>query len=194
MFIIRILAKAYLRDVPVGRCDRSLARSAWKTPSPKRPSRRVRCDLRRCAHRFDDWRRVFSLPQETPRTFRREIPLGLAAPDHTVPYGTVLSRDAFPGTSCQATIVLSLRDALADISQLHLAKAYCEMSRRENTAHISMRNTCGIRCARSYRTLRDGSFEGRFPRHFMPGYDRCCPYVTRFQTFRNSIKLVVSAT
>src|SRR4029077_19741837 len=25
-----------------------------------------------------------------------------AAPDHTVPYGTVLSRDAFPGTSCQA--------------------------------------------------------------------------------------------
>ena len=38
------------------------------------------------------------------RTFRRETPLGLAAPDHTVPYGTVLSRDAFPGTSCQATI------------------------------------------------------------------------------------------
>src|ERR1700722_575546 len=25
-------------------------------------------------------------------------------PDHTVPYGTVLWRDAFPGTSCQATI------------------------------------------------------------------------------------------
>ncbi len=23
-----------------------------------------------------------------------------------------------------------------------------------------------------YRTLRDGSFEGRFPRHFVPGYDR----------------------
>src|SRR6202790_5899237 len=35
---------------------------------------------------------------------RKLIPLGLAAPDHTVPYGTVLSRDAFPGTSCQATI------------------------------------------------------------------------------------------
>ncbi|HKM59137.1 MAG TPA: hypothetical protein VJX28_10330, partial [Chthoniobacterales bacterium] len=31
-------------------------------------------------------------------------PLGLAAPDHTVPYGTILSRDAVPGTSCQATI------------------------------------------------------------------------------------------
>jgi hypothetical protein len=38
------------------------------------------------------------------RTFRRKISVGLAAPDHTVPYGTVLSRDAFPGTSCQATI------------------------------------------------------------------------------------------
>src|SRR5271170_3130365 len=35
---------------------------------------------------------------------RREIPLRLVTPDHTVPYGTVLSRDAFPGTSCQATI------------------------------------------------------------------------------------------
>src|SRR6202043_1039931 len=41
---------------------------------------------------------------ETRRTCRREIPLGFAAPDHTVPCGTVLSRDAFPGTSCQATI------------------------------------------------------------------------------------------
>src|SRR5208337_300543 len=47
--------------------------------------------------------------------------------------------------------------------------------------------TSGISCARSYRTLRDGSFEGRFPRHFVPGYDRCCPYGTRLQTFRNSI-------
>ena len=28
----------------------------------------------------------------------------LARPDQTVPYGTVLSRDAVPGTSCQATI------------------------------------------------------------------------------------------
>src|ERR1700675_512785 len=48
-------------------------------------------------------------------------------------------------------------------------------------------------CARLYRTLRDGSFEGRFPRHFVPGYDRCCPYGTRLQTFRNSIYLVLFA-
>jgi len=53
-------------------------------------------------HRFDDW---------SDETFRREIiALRVAAPAHTVPYGTVLSRDAFPGTSCLATIVLSLRD------------------------------------------------------------------------------------
>jgi hydroxyacylglutathione hydrolase len=43
---------------------------------------------------------------------RREIPLGCLGycADHTVPYGTVLSGDAFPGTSCLATIMLSLRD------------------------------------------------------------------------------------
>ena len=34
---------------------------------------------------------------------------------------------------------------------------------------------CGISCARSYRTLRDGSLEGRFPRHFVPGYDQLVP-------------------
>jgi hypothetical protein len=33
-------------------------------------------------------------------------------PDHTVPYGTVLWVGAFPGTSCQATIMLSLRDEI----------------------------------------------------------------------------------
>jgi hypothetical protein len=102
-----------LRNVPEGRCDRSQARSAWESATPKEPSRRVRCDSRRCAHRFDDYfwptRQFLSMANtfwclKTRRRFRREIPLGLAAPDQTVPYGTVLSRDAFPGTSCQATI------------------------------------------------------------------------------------------
>src|SRR5579864_1167382 len=40
-----------LRNVPEGRCDRSLARSAWDSATPKEPSRRVRCDSRRFAHR-----------------------------------------------------------------------------------------------------------------------------------------------
>ena len=43
----------------------------------------------------------------------------------------------------------------------------------------STRNTSGISRARSYRTLRDGSFAGPFTRHFVPGYDRCRPYGTR---------------
>jgi hypothetical protein len=38
------------------------------------------------------------------------LDVGLAAPDHTVPYGTVLLGDAFPSTSCLATIMLSLWD------------------------------------------------------------------------------------
>ena len=46
---------------------------------------------------------------------------------------------------------------------------------KETGRYISTRNTCGISCARSYRTLRDGSFDGRFPRHFVPGYDQPVP-------------------
>jgi hypothetical protein len=49
--------------VPEGRCDRSLARSAWDSATPEEPSRRVRCDSCRCEHRSDDWR------DETGRTF-----------------------------------------------------------------------------------------------------------------------------
>src|SRR5580693_2629650 len=40
-----------------------------------------------------------------------------------------------------------------------------------------------ISCARSYRTLRDGSFDGRFPRHFVPGYDRVVPTGRAFRHF-----------
>jgi hypothetical protein len=31
-----------------------------------------------------------------------------------------------------------------------------------------------------------------FPRHFVPGYDRGCPYGTRCQTFRNSFSSALS--
>jgi hypothetical protein len=62
-----------LLPVPEGRSDRSLARSAWDSTTSKEPSRRVRCDSRRYARRFDDWSE-----------------LGLRS-THTVPYGTVLS-------------------------------------------------------------------------------------------------------
>jgi hypothetical protein len=126
-------------DVPEGRCDRSLARSAWESPTPKDPSCRARCDSGRCTH--ESIENVFGLPwaawaaslsrmepsitalaasqtisisvsrsfrkrsiplssssnnigpfekiswppKEARGTFRREISMGLAAPDHTVP-------------------------------------------------------------------------------------------------------------
>jgi hypothetical protein len=70
--------------VPEGQADRSQARSAWNSANPK--SRPVGYGMIRAAVRTDS----------TWRPFSREIPLGLAAPDHTVPYGTVLSRDTFP--------------------------------------------------------------------------------------------------
>src|ERR1700722_11624623 len=79
----------------------------WPKGAGENASRRVRSDSCRCAHRFDDWsEEVSSRKTETEprRACRREIPLGFAAPGHTVPYGTVLSRDTFPGTSCLATI------------------------------------------------------------------------------------------
>ena len=150
--------------VPEGRCDRSLARSAWASATPKEPSRRVRCDSRRCVYRmrtfscFFFWepdltpKPEFIPPPNRNRTRPRprvlfpdvnvrisQLRLVISAlsakieiededefefdydrmaksnitnvlmryahlPDHPVPSGTVLSRDAFPGTSCQATI------------------------------------------------------------------------------------------
>ena len=51
---------------------------------------------------------VTKFPIRRPKTLTLSV--GLATPNHTIPYGTVLWRDAFPGTSCLATIMLSLRD------------------------------------------------------------------------------------
>jgi hypothetical protein len=47
-----------------------------------------------------------------------------------------------------------------------------------------------ISCARSHRTLRDGSFDGRFPRHFVPGYDRVVPPGRAFGHFANRLYLL----
>ena len=44
-----------------------------------------------------------------------------------------------------------------------------------NTKTENIYLVCGFSCARSDRTLRDGSLEGRFPRHFVPGYDHAVP-------------------
>src|ERR1700726_4124692 len=49
-----------------------------------------------------------------------------------------------------------------------------------------------ISCARSYRTLRDGSFDGRFPRHFVPGYDRVVPRGRAFRHFATGFSLAIA--
>jgi hypothetical protein len=87
-------------SVPEGQHDRSQARSAWNSANPR--SRPVGYGMIRVGVRTDSrW-----LP------FPRDIPRELVAPDHTVPHGTVHLRDTFPGTSCLATISLSLWDKI----------------------------------------------------------------------------------
>ena len=145
-----------------------------------------------------------------------EHPIGAhTCADHTVPYGTVLlgwrfSRHFVPGYDR-----LSLRDALADISQRHLARACCQMSRRDgaivawhevpgkappqkdrpvgygairasmrrrfddSSDEISTRNTSGNSCGPIIPYPTGRFFRGNFPRHFVPGYDRCCPFGTQ---------------
>jgi hypothetical protein len=51
----------------------------------------------------------------------------------------------------------------------------CRYAHRFDMAPIFKRNTSVMGCARPYRTLRDGTFEGPFARHFVPGYDRVVP-------------------
>ena len=83
------------------RCDRSPARSAWDSPPQKEPSRRVRCDSRRCVDRFDDWG-DYPFLRKTAHISTRITSGTRSAPDHTVPYGTVplgwgCSRHFVPG-------------------------------------------------------------------------------------------------
>src|ERR1700722_11158701 len=70
--------------VPEGRCDRSLARSAWESATPKEPSRRVRSDSCRCADRFDDWSDAIPKAKTEKICCMISCLLGLAAPDHIV--------------------------------------------------------------------------------------------------------------
>jgi hypothetical protein len=75
------------------RRDRSIV--AWHevpgmTP-PKEPSRRARCDSRRCARRFDDWSdESFAYePPGGPGQFRRETPCFLFSKYPQAPYPTL---------------------------------------------------------------------------------------------------------
>jgi hypothetical protein len=111
--------------VPEGQADRSLARSAWDKATPK--SRSVGYGVIRAGVRADSMIGVTKFQMRRLKTFTLSV--GLAAPDHTVPYGTVLSRDAFPGTSCLATIMLSLRDKIHSIAVAKLSRGQPRLGR-----------------------------------------------------------------
>ena len=102
--------------VPEGQADRSLARSAWDNATPK--SRPVGYGVIRAGVRANSMIGVTKFPIRRLKTFTLSV--GLAAPDQTVPYGTVLWRDTFPGTSCLATIRLSLRDKIRSTDRRYL--------------------------------------------------------------------------
>jgi hypothetical protein len=171
-------ASCLLRNVPEGRCDCSLARSAWDSVTPKGPARRVRCDSRWCAHRFDDWSdEIFDY--ENLQNLRCMISdLGnICTEDHK-----------------EIPIFVTFCATLGRVDGQKRLKAVNDSVKSPlviglETRRTFRRNTSGMSYARSYRTLRDVSFEGRFPRHFVPGYDRGCPSGTRWQTFRDGIQL-----
>jgi len=94
--------------VPEGQADRSQARTAWDNATPKR--RPVGYGVIGAGVRAD-WM-IGATKFQIRRLKTLTLSVGIAAPDHTVPYGTVLRRVAFPGTPCLATIMLSLRDKI----------------------------------------------------------------------------------
>ena len=62
-------------------------------------------------------------------------------------------------------------DSMIGVTKFRIQKL---KRKQKHGAHVDEKYLW-ISCARSYRTLRDGSFEGRFPRHFVPGYDQPVP-------------------
>jgi hypothetical protein len=61
-------------------------------------------------------------------------------------------------------------------SDTNLSRKYIAFLKKHG-AHLRQEIPLGCLgyCARSYRTLRDGSLGGRFSRHFVPGYYRTVP-------------------
>ena len=101
------------------------------------------------------------------KSMRGELPLGPAASDHTVPYGTVLRRGAVPGTSWQATIGLSLRDRMcclvASGSLEHLNQCSLRKSRKRQNPML----ICGERSGER-RTRRRNILPQRHRAHGVP--------------------------
>jgi hypothetical protein len=91
-------------NVPEGLDDRSLARSAWKRDTKR--IRPVGNDMKGLVSMVFDAKTPSEKRRAEPRTQIGDVD----ELDQTVPYGTDPLCGLFPGTSCQATIVQSLRD------------------------------------------------------------------------------------
>jgi hypothetical protein len=109
-------------DVCVQR--RSAARRAHGTKClgqrhPEAPSRRVRCDSCRCARRFDDWSDEIS----NAKTENIYVGCGISGARSCRTLRDGSFEGAFQGTSCLATIMLSLRDKKHSIAEALLKSA-----------------------------------------------------------------------
>jgi hypothetical protein len=71
--------------------------------------------------------------------------------DHTVPYGTARLGRAVPGTSCQATIMQSLRDILPVALTPPHAHGTALVTYQTRILHLRGRDSSGMRSSSSYR-------------------------------------------
>ena len=131
------LAGGRLRNVPEGRCERSLARSAWDSPPQK--SRPVGYDVVREGVHTDSMIGVTRFRIRKPKTF-------------------MFSREAFPGTSCHCSLDISRTIYASRANQDGLLTEEGKAGRLTYCKQPVPACTLGLR-----------------PRHFVPGYDRCCP-------------------
>src|SRR6202035_4586703 len=107
--------------------DRSLARSAWESvPRKNRPVGYGMIGAQLIPELFlVHMCAVFQFSYSKFRHSNHRIGAQTCT-NHTVPYGTVLSRDAVPGTSCQATIAPSLRDIWQQALTKMLLRNVCQ--------------------------------------------------------------------
>jgi hypothetical protein len=153
--------------VPEGRCDQpfdalSLAHGGPGTKClgqrhPKEPSRRVQSDSRRRTHRFNNWSDEISNTTIRRTSSTRHTPgmSGIATPDHTVPYGTVLSGDAVPGTSCQARHEQAIARRMATITLSLWDEKHSLFSQRRDSTYPKVWQTSKLQDEASRLTTCD---------------------------------------
>ena len=106
------------RVLALWKCPNFMARSAWDSATPRVPSRRVRSDSCRCAHRLDDHRtRTFQQEylgfKNTAAHFDEKYLWDSLRPIIPCPTGRIFRGTLSQALRARLRSVLSLRDALA---------------------------------------------------------------------------------